>query len=593
MFEAPVHQFHIPVLGIAYSIDTPVKVARYGISSVVSILEDELMEDLRTYYSLNNNIPFKPITKKEEDYRAHRIAEYLNVLQVILDRQIVEVKSSPFSPDSEITKYFLLLPDDSPLRNKFLDMQEMTEGEEKQKVQQELRDAVVPGEIDVNIMAKVDNPRFTKDGQRMPDEFCDAMSALRGFASSNLSSSLVFSAGYNPRLYAYTEQFEDFFPNENGRLKKRIILKVSDYRSALIQGKILAKRGIWVSEFRIESGLNCGGHAFATDGLLMGPILEEFKNHRKALTEELFVLCNQGLEAKGRKPFSTIPIQKITAQGGIGNFKEQEFLLSYYDLDGTGWGSPFLLVPESTNVDEETLNNLANASKDDYYLSESSPLGVPFNNFRKAQSDVLRLERLAKNRPGSPCYRNYLSYNTEYTEIPICTSSRQYQHFKVKELKESGMSETELKSAIEKIALKDCLCEGLTASVRVKNGLKIPHNLSATSICPGPNLAYFSGIFSLKQMVDHIYGRTNINNNLDRAHMFVNELELYIEYLKKQIANSIEAMTEKQLNSFNKFKANLQAGINYYRTTIPQICQDNITAAKLALLETQLSKVLA
>ena len=133
---------------------------------------------------------------------------------------------------------------------------------------------------------------------------------------------------------------------------------------------------------------------------------------------------------------------------------------------------PFLLVPESTNVDEETLNNLANASKDDYYLSESSPLGVPFNNFRKSQSDVLRLERLAKNRPGSPCYRNYLSYNTEYTEIPICTSSRQYQHFKAKELKESGMSETELKAAIEKIALKDCLCEGLTASVRVKNGLK-------------------------------------------------------------------------------------------------------------------------
>ena len=49
---------------------------------------------------------------------------------------------------------------------------------------------------------------------------------------------------------------------------------------------------------------------------------------------------------------------------------------------------------------------------------------------------ILRLQRLAKNRPGSPCYRNYLSYNTEYTEIPICTSSRQYQHYKIKELKE-------------------------------------------------------------------------------------------------------------------------------------------------------------
>jgi hypothetical protein len=160
-------------------------------------------------------------------------------------------------------------------------------------------------------------------------------------------------------------------------------------------------------------------------------------------------------------------------------------------------------------------------------------------------------------------------------------------------LKESGMSEAEMKKTIDKIAIKDCLCEGLTASVRVKNGLKVPHNLSATSICPGPNLAYFSGIFSLKQMVDHIYGRTNLNNNLERAHMFVNELELYIEYLKKQIADSLEAMTDKQLNGFNKFKANLQSGINYYRTTIPQICQDSITAAKLSLLETQLAKVLA
>jgi hypothetical protein len=321
--------------------------------------------------------------------------------------------------------------------------------------------------------------------------------------------------------------------------------------------------------------------------------LEEFKLHRKALIDELFILCNQGLEAKGKKPFATLPIQKITAQGGIGNNKEQEFLLSYYGLDGTGWGSPFLLVPETTNVDDETLDALAHASKEDYYLSDSSPLGVPFNNFRKAQSDVLRLQRLAKNRPGSPCYRNYLSYNTEYTEIPICTSSRQYQHYKIKELKESGMSEAEMKKTIDKIAIKDCLCEGLTASVRVKNGLKVPHNLSATSICPGPNLAYFSGIFSLKQMVDHIYGRTNLNNNLERAHMFVNELELYIEYLKKQIADSLEAMTDKQLNGFNKFKANLQSGINYYRTTIPQICQDSITAAKLSLLETQLAKVLA
>ena len=87
----------------------------------------------------------------------------------------------------------------------------------------------------------------------------------------------------NPRLYGYIAQFDDFFPNENGYIKKKIILKVSDYRSAVIQGKFLAKKGLWISEYRIESGLNCGGHAFATDGYLMGPILAEFRDRRQGV----------------------------------------------------------------------------------------------------------------------------------------------------------------------------------------------------------------------------------------------------------------------------------------------------------------------
>ena len=67
----------------------------------------------------------------------------------------------------------------------------------------------------------------------------------------------------NPRLYGYIANFKDFFPDVNGKIKKKIVLKVSDYRSAIIQGKFLAKKGLWVSEYRIESGLNCGGHALS------------------------------------------------------------------------------------------------------------------------------------------------------------------------------------------------------------------------------------------------------------------------------------------------------------------------------------------
>ena len=48
------HKFHIPVLGLGYSIDTPLKVARYGISSVVSVVDDELTERMRELHSQKN-----------------------------------------------------------------------------------------------------------------------------------------------------------------------------------------------------------------------------------------------------------------------------------------------------------------------------------------------------------------------------------------------------------------------------------------------------------------------------------------------------------------------------------------------------------
>src|SRR5690606_10807648 len=110
-------------------------------------------------------------------------------------------------------------------------------------------------------------------------------------------SALVLSAGFNPSLYSYLASFDDFLPDENHQINKKIILKVSDFRSALIQSKFLAKKGLWVSEFRIEFGLNCGGHAFATEGYLLGPILEEFKNRRSELLESMELNYTEGLSA--------------------------------------------------------------------------------------------------------------------------------------------------------------------------------------------------------------------------------------------------------------------------------------------------------
>ena len=96
------------------------------------------------------------------------------------------------------------------------------------------------GCVDVNIMTKLDKENYKGD-ELLPPEFNNAHAALRGFANSDLNSSVILSAGFNPRLYSYIENFKDFYPDVNGNIKKRIILKISDYRSAIIQGKVLAK----------------------------------------------------------------------------------------------------------------------------------------------------------------------------------------------------------------------------------------------------------------------------------------------------------------------------------------------------------------
>jgi len=554
---AVIHNFHIPVMGLGFTVDTPIKVARFGISSVVSIMDDQLLEDMRSHYSSARQ--FESINEKVDDSRAKRIKAYLDFLQSTVDDQIKEIKNQAFGEGLEIDKYFDLLPFDHPLSHLYSRMR-LVGGEEKLVLQRELREAIEPGNIDVNIMTKIDKLNYAKDGTLLPREFSDALAALRGFAESNVRGGVVFSAGMNPALYSYAENFNDFFPNENGVIKKRIILKVSDFRSALIQGKFLAKKGLWVDEYRIESGLNCGGHAFATDGFLAGPILDSFKLNRKNLKEEVLAICQEAL-AKKNQPLLPASIKpKITYQGGIGDSDENRMLLEKYELDGTGWGSPFLLVPEATSVDELTFERLLQAKKSDFFLSRASPLGVPFHNLRNSSSEDQRKERIAKGKPGSPCYKKLLSSNVEFTDKPICTASRQYQNLKVKQWEAGEISEGTLDEVLE----KDCLCEGLGAPALLSAGETPRRNLKAVTICPGPNLAYFKGSFSLKEMVDHIYGKVSITLDPERPHVFVKELQLYFQHLRSDMENALPENGKKVEAYINKFKKNLSEGIAYY-----------------------------
>jgi len=567
------HSFYIPVLGLAFSVDTPLHVAPYGISSVVSIVDDELLENMRAFYMQQEGQLYQAITKKDVDYRAKRITAYLNLLKNKIDERFKSIQSQAFYNDTDLDKYFALLPDHAERKRIYHALQ--MEGDQQKRLaqQKDLLENMQTGSIDVNIMSKVDKFNRIMQGSLVADESSDALAALRGYAQSSLSSSLVLSAGMNPRLYSYLTQFADFYPDDTGRIRKKVILKVSDYRSALIQARFLVKKGIWVSEFRIESGLNCGGHAFATDGFLLGPILEEFKQRRGELYETLYSSYQQTLSAQG-KCCPEVMVMRLTAQGGVGTSDEHRFLLNYYQLDAIGWGSPFLLVPETTNVDEETLDRLVQATADDFYVSDASPLNVPFNNFRKSSAEQQRLARIAKGKPGSPCTKKYLVSNTEFTDTPICTASHKYQRFKLDQLTHLDLPAHVYQNEVEKVLAKTCLCEGLSRAVLIKKGISKPGKGPAVAICPGPNLAWFSGPYNMAEMVAHIYGKKSLIDKEKRPHMFINELSLYIAHWKKITASCTDGITVKKQQYIEKFKLQLREGFLYYQkmaTCIPEL----------------------
>lgn len=556
------HSFHIPVMGIGFTIDTPLKVAQYGMDSVISLVDDILLEKLRKMYSEKFEIPYNEITDKIEDFRAKRITSYLNLISDLADKKFESLKDMTSKKSDELLAYVNMLPDNSKLKSEFkkLTSKEFNFSEIKDWASKNL----VMGAIDVNIMTKVDKDNYKKD-EKLAVEYNDAHAALRGFANSKLSSSVVLSAGMNPRLYSYMGQFDDFFPDANGNFKKRIILKVSDYRSALIQGKFLAKKGLWVSEYRIESGLNCGGHAFATDGYLLGPVLAEFKEKRQELQDSIQGVLNQELLNQNKTiPNTPLPIE-ITAQGGVGTEEEHAFLLDHYDLDSVGWGSPFLLVPEATTVDDKTLEKLAEAEEKDLYLSDISPLGVPFNNLKSNTKDADKQILIDKGRPGSSCPKKFVALNKEFKETGICTASREFQHLKIKALDEQNLDPIIYKKEYNKVIEKSCTCVGLGTSALLKYGLDTKVEGTGVSICPGPNMAYYSQVMSLENITDHIYGRANMVSRKDRPNLFIKELHIYIDYLKNKLEDAKVSMNRKEEKYLKTFTSNMKTGIGYYQ----------------------------
>lgn len=559
------HTFHIPVMGLAFTIDSPIRVAKYGIDSVISIMDDDLIEKMTAFYAEKFKQPYEEISQKVDDFRAKRITNYLNLIDTVVTQKFESFKTELLETRSKLDEFMTTLPSSSELKERLEEL--IATGKDTfHELQTTLNQYFHPGSIDVNIMTKLDKDNF-KDHEQLPVIYNDAHSALRGFMNSTTNSSVVFSAGMNPRLFSYMESFDAFYPNENGQFQKKIILKVSDFRSAMIQGNFLAKKGLWVSEYRIESGLNCGGHAFATDGFLLGPILEEFKNKKQDLIQSAYGLLTSALTAKNKTLPNTPPDLKLTVQGGVGTAEEHQFLLDHYNMDSVGWGSPFLLVPEATSVDVQTRKLLAGAKPEDLYLSNISPLGVPFNTIKGTTNDFFKNQRIASGKAGSSCPKKFLALSKEYEAEGSCSASKKYQDKKIEELEatRNEISEQLYTKTYNSITEKSCLCVGLANPSLMEFGIPVKGQNQGVVVCPGPNMAYFSKEVSLKDMMHHIYGTKNLENHENRPNMFVKELELYVTYLTNQINDSL-AITAQQIKKWETFKTNLTNGISYYKS---------------------------
>ena len=68
-------------------------------------------------------------------------------------------------------------------------------------------------------------------------------------------------------------------------------------------------------------------------------------------------------------------------------------------------------------------------------------------------------------------------------------------------------------------------------------------------------------------MVDHIYGRINLLDNRPRPHMFMKELNMYLDIFKERVDEFLKNTdNQKEKKLLIAFRNNLFDGINYYKS---------------------------
>jgi len=118
------------------------------------------------------------------------------------------------------------------------------------------------------------------------------------------------------------------------------------------------------------------------------------------------------------------------------------------------------------------------------------------------------------------------------------------------------------------VVAKACICHDLAGSATVPNEID---PAARTAVCCGPNTVYFSRVARLREMVDHIYGRAQLPLKAERPHMFLKELSLHVDRMKKDLDRRARGLVAAKANATDEIRSNLSRGIQMYREQATQL----------------------
>ena len=507
----------------------------------MSIVDDALIEQVRRHHATRSGCALR--RHRAAGARRARAAHHrvVDLVHDLLERQMTALRALPFAPGNDKTKYFELLPDDTPLRAPTGRSARCRRDRERARAGDELTRAMVPGSADVNIMTKLDRARAGPRRRRARARAVGRQGSaarVRGVAPRVGPRAVGRD---EPDAVRLARAIPGVLPGRPGAHRQGIILKVSDFRSALVQGRFLAKKGIEIKELRIESGLNCGGHLFATDGELLGPILDEVPRSTRRAAGGLRAGRRASTTRSTAMPFVGEPSRRASrCRAASATTVRSGGSASTTAPTGRAGRRRSCSFREATALDDATRAQLAAATPADLYVSDASPLGVPFNNLRGSSSEVWTTGRIDEGHPGSRCPRGYLESNTELTNTPMCTASREYQTAKLASLGFAAPPPADTTDPrVRAVYAKACICHHLGNGALVDLGIARPG--LPVAVCPGPNIAWFDREYTLREMVDHVYGRGASLVPASRPHCLAKELEMVVDHFVRRASDIARA----------------------------------------------------